>query len=172
MYNVRFAQHTDLDQLIKINQQLGNYGWPIEQFHSHFAMDTPTWIVENQLQQVCGFLVATFSSGEAKILNLTINEDLRGQGLGELLLHHVLLEAKKHEIWFSMLEVRVDNIAALKLYDNLGFKILCIRNEYYPHLANPDAYLMQLDLRTYGVKSLASIQQHGKIYLEPQLLAS
>lgn len=148
MYNIRFANNNDLEQLIKINFELGNYGWPVEQFYWHIENNTPIWVLEKE-SLICGFLVANFASDEVKILNLTITKTLQRQGLGQLLLQHVLFEAKSHQISFVMLEVRVDNCQALKLYNGLGFKALCIRDEYYTHLSNSDAYLMQLDLRKF-----------------------
>ena len=173
MYNIRFANTTDLPHLIYINHQLGNYGWPTEHFAQLLAMDTPMWVIETASLQICGFLVASFLSEDMKILNLTIDQNFQGQGIGQRLLQHVLLAAKDHGSWFAMLEVRVDNQKAIKLYNNLGFKTLCVRDEYYLHLPVQEAYLMQLDLRKLATKPLniLPINAMHKVS-DTQLLAS
>ena len=173
MYKIRAGTSLDIDQLIAINQQLNEYGWPDEQFYRIFEIGTPIWVAEDNCGQICGYIVATFLSEDVKIVNLTVAKDYRRQGVGRQLLQHVLFEAKKFDVWFAMLEVRVNNSNAIKLYQSLGFKILCIREEYYCHLPIQDAYLMQLDLRKFAGKVLPqAIPNLYNNYKTSQLLAS
>jgi ribosomal-protein-alanine N-acetyltransferase len=85
----------------------------------------------------------TCIADEAQLLDIYVEPELRRQGLAE----------KKLREWFAtlapgtkvILEVRVSNHPARKLYEKLGFKELYRRKEYY---SNPqeDALVMQLVL--------------------------
>lgn len=150
MCKIRPADINDLDCIISINQELENYGWPDGYFANLLANETPIWLAEDINGNVCGFIVVSFLSSDIKILNLTIARAFQKQGIGRQLLNHALQAAKQYGVWFAMLEVRINNSNAIKLYQNLGFKILCVREEYYTHLQIQDAYLMQLDLRKYA----------------------
>jgi len=84
---------------------------------------------------------------EAHLLNLSIAKAYQKQGLGRLLLEHMITIAKKHHAANMFLEVRPSNISAIALYENIGFNEMAIRRGYYPaHNGREDAVLMGLAL--------------------------
>jgi len=80
----------------------------------------------------------------AEILNLFVIEKYRGLGLGKKLVDEVINICIKENIEMLTLEVRVSNKYAVKMYENIGFKVGTIRKNYYEN--NEDALLMVLDL--------------------------
>ena len=80
----------------------------------------------------------------AEILNLFVTEEHRGQGIGKKLMDEVIKICNKEGINMLTLEVRFSNKYAIKMYEDIGFKVGTIRKKYYEN--NEDALLMVLDL--------------------------
>ena len=80
----------------------------------------------------------------AEILNLFVIEEYRGLSLGTKLVDEVIKVCHIENIDMLTLEVRVSNSHAIKMYENIGFKVGTIRKKYYEN--NEDALLMVLDL--------------------------
>ncbi|MEM8677264.1 MAG: ribosomal protein S18-alanine N-acetyltransferase [Cyanobacteria bacterium P01_G01_bin.67] len=68
---------------------------------------------------------------EAHITLLGIHPEYRRQGLGQLLLFSLLENAIARQLAWATLEVNVNNLAALSLYQKLGFQIAGRRKGYY-----------------------------------------
>jgi ribosomal-protein-alanine acetyltransferase len=96
------------------------------------------WSPEHYLQYRCtvaesngkaaGFLVTRQTApGESEILNLVVAKHCRRQGVAGRLLAEALKSAPGE--WF--LEVRKSNIAAILLYERMGFTMVSERPEYY-----------------------------------------
>ena len=64
-------------------------------------------------------------------MNIAVLPEMRGRGLGEELLRAMLEQGTKMGIIYWTLEVRVSNIAAIKLYEKVGFTSAGIRPGYY-----------------------------------------
>lgn len=71
------------------------------------------------------------ATGELEVYNIAVRADKRRQGLGKKLLATVLAAADSLEIRRAVLDVRESNLAAIKLYENLGFKLGGKRRNYY-----------------------------------------
>ena len=143
---IRKAEIEDLVQIIHINDQLNAKKWPHENFNEIFKYEQPFWVVANSAGVIAGFIIYSLWVDEVKIINLTVGELYRNQGLGSRLMWHAVTEARQHKVNFAMLNVRVDNHEAIHMYTKLGFKTLCIRPKYYYDTDHQDSYLMQLSL--------------------------
>lgn len=84
--------------------------------------------------------------GEAHILNISVDQNEQGQGIGRRMLEHLIDSARgKAETIF--LEVRPTNVGAIALYQNIGFNEIGIRKAYYPALnGREDAIMLALEL--------------------------
>ncbi len=81
---------------------------------------------------VAGYGILSTGAGEAHILNICIDPAHRGQGLGRLLLVHLLAAARSRGAERVFLEVRPSNPVAQQLYRSLGFVEIGRRPRYYP----------------------------------------
>ena len=78
-------------------------------------------------ERVAGFIVVReTTAGEREILNLAVHPAQRRQGIARAL---VDAELRASGVWF--LEVRESNMAALTLYQKLGFRASGRRPSYY-----------------------------------------
>lgn len=98
--------------------------------------------------QIIGYGVMSLGAGEAHILNLCVREEFRIVGFGRRLLEHMLERAAAAGISEAFLEVRPSNLAAIRLYQRLGFEQIGIRRGYYQAPdGREDAIVLKLDLR-------------------------
>ena len=93
--------------------------------------------------EIIGFLHTTILYENIDIENIVINPKYQKNGYATLLMDYMLSEVDEN-IEFITLEVRVDNNAALTLYENFGFEIINKRVGYYE---GKDAYLMGKKVR-------------------------
>ncbi len=94
-----------------------------------------------------GYAVMSLAAGEAQILNICIDPEKQGQGLGRRLLQHLIAEAGRREADTIFLEVRTSNLAAFALYDSAGFNEIGQRRGYYPAQGGrEDALVLALSL--------------------------
>jgi ribosomal-protein-alanine N-acetyltransferase len=81
----------------------------------------------------------------AQILTVGVLPNARRQGIGSLLVRALVARARERHADEVLLEVRVDNEAAKKLYASEGFADLGLRRGYYEH-GRVDALTMRLGL--------------------------
>ena len=81
--------------------------------------------------QIIGYGVMSLGAGEAHILNVCVRDEFRNLGFGRRLLEHLLERAAAAGVGEAFLEVRPSNLAAIRLYQRLGFEQIGIRRGYY-----------------------------------------
>jgi ribosomal-protein-alanine N-acetyltransferase len=81
--------------------------------------------------RIIGYGVMSLGAGEAHILNVCMADEYRNLGFGRRLLEHLLERAVASGVAEAFLEVRPSNLAAIRLYQRLGFEQIGIRRGYY-----------------------------------------
>jgi ribosomal-protein-alanine N-acetyltransferase len=90
---------------------------------------------------IVGFAGMWVLFDEAHVTTIGVSPQLRGKGLGELLLLDLVDEALRRNAEWLTLEVRVSNTPAQALYEKLGFTRQGVRRRYYSDNGE-DAYIM------------------------------
>ncbi|MFF8030499.1 MULTISPECIES: GNAT family N-acetyltransferase [unclassified Streptomyces] len=83
------------------------------------------------------------SDAVADVQTIAVTRDHWGTGLGSRLLTELLRAATAFDCAEVMLECRVDNVRAQKLYERFGFETIGVRRGYYQP-GNVDALVMRL----------------------------
>ncbi len=96
-------------------------------------------------KQVTGYGGLWNIMDEAHISTIAVHPDFRGRGWGEILLAGMVRRAITLKANYVVLEVRVSNVTAQKLYLKYGFQTVNTKQNYY-HSNNEDAYEMHLTL--------------------------
>jgi [ribosomal protein S18]-alanine N-acetyltransferase len=86
-----------------------------------------------------------FDGDVAQVMTIGVARDAQRRGLGTLLLEALVARARDHGASAVLLEVRVDNEAAIALYERHGFAVLTRRRRYYQP-EDVDAFTMRLML--------------------------
>lgn len=98
--------------------------------------------------EIIGYGIMSLGAGEAHVLNLCVQPQLRCRGLGRRMLEHLLDRAAASGMHEAFLEVRPSNTAAIRLYLSLGFEQVGIRRGYYQAVGGrEDAAVLKLSLR-------------------------
>jgi ribosomal-protein-alanine N-acetyltransferase len=132
--------------------------------YEHDMFGTEAWSRQSYLDELADtemryYLVAESGTGEvlgdgglmtigetAQILTVGVMPQYRRAGVGKLLVRGLTAEARRRRAIEVLLEVRVDNHGARRLYESENFKILGIRRGYYDH-GKVNAVTMRLDLQ-------------------------
>ena len=91
--------------------------------------------------RIVGFAGMWILYDEAHVTTIGVTPDLRGKGLGELLLVRLFEIASERNAEWVTLEVRVSNASAQALYHKYGFTQQGVRRRYYSDNGE-DAYIM------------------------------
>lgn len=95
------------------------------------------------------------SAAVGDIQTIAVARDHWGTGLGGILLTELLSAASDFECHEVMLECRVDNVRAQKLYERYGFEPIGFRRGYYQP-GNVDALVMRLTTEPDGSTAAGS----------------
>lgn len=79
-------------------------------------------------EKIVGFVIFDVIYEKCEIIDIFTEEEYRKQGIALSLIKEI---EKDFPVENITLEVREDNIAAIKLYEKLGFKKASIRKNYY-----------------------------------------
>ena len=85
----------------------------------------------SQPSDIAGYVGLWFQGNETHITEIAVREELRGNGIGELLLIGSVRVALERGSTVLTLEARVSNFIAQRLYEKYGFKEVGIRKNYY-----------------------------------------
>lgn len=140
----------DLSRVLVNERRAYPFPWSEQIFrdclHAHYSC----WVAEKSGEmagEMAGHAVLTVAAGESHILNVCVNPAMQGQGLGRLLVVHLLEVAKARQANTVFLEVRPSNKIAYTLYNSLGFNEVGHRRNYYPsNTGREDALIMALVL--------------------------
>ncbi len=95
---------------------------------------------------LAGFAVGkVYRDGEGSIVTIDVHPDFRKKGLGKSLLAKLEDKMRQKGAIFYVLQVAVNNKAAINLYEKDGYHIHSLLEDYYPDFSarnSKDAYLM------------------------------
>ena len=136
----------DLDEIMAIEPQIYPYPWTRGNFSDSLNSGYQACVLVEQ-EKIIAYALLMMVLDEAHLLNLSVAKSYQKQGLGRILLEHMLQIAKDHQAANMFLEVRQSNLSAIALYENIGFNEMAIRRAYYPAAnGREDAVLMGLAL--------------------------
>lgn len=136
----------DLDAVIRIERAAYPYPWTLGNFRDCLDSGYSCWVGEAD-GVIAGYYILIVAVGEGHVLNCCVSPPSQGLGFGHQLMRALLDNARRLGAEIVYLEVRPSNVAALRLYDGLGFRRLAVRRGYYPaDQGQEDAVVMCLDL--------------------------
>ena len=123
-----------IDQVLPIEQELfPPEPWSAGQFWSELGqVDTRHYVVAVDGAQVVGYAGLCDYPDEAFVQTMAVAPPYQGKGVGARLLEDLLAEASRRKQRRVLLEVRVDNEPAKRLYQRYGFTQESVRRGYYP----------------------------------------
>lgn len=134
---IRELKNTDIEQLTKL---LINYDKNIENhfnFSYYLSNDIYSQYVYVINDKIVGYVLITVIDTLVEIHLLYVDNLFRNQKFSTKLMDYI---NNKYSNFRFLLEVSINNYIAIKLYENMNFKIINIRKKYYNDI---DAYVME-----------------------------
>jgi [ribosomal protein S18]-alanine N-acetyltransferase len=107
--------------------------WSEQSFRDELGQvpDSRWYVVAERDAVLVGYAGIMFGVDQADILTLAVAPEHQDSGVGRALLDALLLEAAGRRVAEVLLEVRADNVPALRLYKSAGFEQIARRRGYY-----------------------------------------
>jgi ribosomal-protein-alanine N-acetyltransferase len=121
----------DLVYVAALEAQIHAAPWTLGNFRDALAAGYSARVGERDFR-IVAYGVLMFAPGEAQVLNLSVVQDARRQGIGRTLLRLFVDDARNLGARQIFLEVRTSNIPAIRLYESEGFLPVARRIDYYP----------------------------------------
>ena len=155
---VRFEPLTALwlDEVMQIEQQAYAHPWSRANFADSIQTGYQMQVLTSSMasgsdkQPILGYFIAMKGFEEVHLLNITVAPEHQGRGWARAMLEALAVWSRGQAADWLWLEVRASNARALKVYQDHGFKLVSVRQDYYP--AGPkangreDAIVMSLKL--------------------------
>jgi len=154
--NIRRCILEDLDSVIEINEKELPEDYPYY-FYKSILDDFPEsfLIAQNRNGELIGYIMWRVEKApsvnslkyvnKGHLVSIAVSKEYRKRGIAQALLSNSMIALKKYNIKQYVLEVRVSNYTAIKLYEKFNYKITVIKKNYYRDGEN--AYFMTLDVK-------------------------
>lgn len=129
----RILSENDLDSVLELERESFSTPWTREQYSLLLKAGACSLFGVEEAGAVVAYASVSMikAAGELEIYNIAVRSDKRRQGLGKELLSAIIRAAEGLGIKRAVLEVRESNVAAVALYEALGFQGIGKRRNYY-----------------------------------------
>lgn len=146
MQEIRIERMQPADALAaaSIEKELFGQPWSCEGFLSALASQDAFYLsvfLDGKLVGYCGFYQ---SFEEAEITNVAVAPSCQRRGIGMRMLEELIRCGGERGVERYILEVRISNGRAIRLYEKLGFAKAGVRRGFY-EMPKEDALIMCLD---------------------------
>ncbi len=144
---VKIMKQKYLAEVIVIENTVNQSSWTLEHFKYVLRTDHCAWVFCDTQNVIQGYAITKLLMDELHLLNICVKTQAQRQGLGRSILNHVVKYAKINSATTIILEVRISNRRAQRLYLQSGFNEMAIMDGYYPSQnSGEDAILMVMDM--------------------------
>ncbi len=141
---IRALEEKDVFQIWEMEKRCFTDPWTKEMFFDCLRYPYYYNLIAEEEGQVCGYCIFTVLFEDVEIANIAVDLPYRGKGIAKSLLEYAHAKAKSLGGETCFLEVRKNNVAALSLYEGLGYAEYGVRERYYSD--GEDARLMKKEL--------------------------
>jgi ribosomal-protein-alanine N-acetyltransferase len=132
----------DLPKVLKIEQDSFETPWTEDDFIRTLRIRNCIGMVAERNDHVEGYMVYELHKSRLHVLNLAVNESLRGCGCGTALIKKLQGKLSPDRRKRLMVEVRESNLDAQLFFKAMGFQAISVLKGFYDD-SSEDAYLMQ-----------------------------
>lgn len=141
---IRTVKYEDLKSIYLIERLSFERPYPSSYLETLAYLSPETFLVVSLNDCIVGYSASVLRGSEGHVISIAVHPNYRGIGIGKRLLIENIKRLKDLGAKKIILEVKIDNFQALRLYQKLGFKIVKTLKNYYWDGA--DAYSMTLNI--------------------------
>jgi [ribosomal protein S18]-alanine N-acetyltransferase len=146
MIEFRKLKLRDLNAIEEIEQTSYPTPWSRSMFAGELAKPSSICLgaIESEQEELVGYLIISRYVDAWHVMNIAVAPEYRRRGIARSLMERLFEVTARDARRGYTLEVRVSNEAAIRLYEELGFKTRGIRRGYYTD-NREDALIMWKD---------------------------
>ena len=142
---IRPMTNRDIPEVVSIENVSYSAPWSRREFYGELNFNRfAHYFVAETNQKIVGYIGSWFFKDFVHITNVAVHPDFRKKGIGTRLMNYIIDLAKGRKVKKVVLEVRISNGIAQKLYKNLGFRIEKIKKGYYPDNKEDALYMVKI----------------------------
>lgn len=122
-------QVSDLPEIMQIENLCFKTPWKLDYFETELSYSDSTCLTVRLDKKITGYIILRNFVDEIHIMNIAVHPTHQSQCIATKVLEYVFKNISKD--MSMLLEVRLSNIAAQKLYKKMGFTNLYTRKAYY-----------------------------------------
>jgi [ribosomal protein S18]-alanine N-acetyltransferase len=139
-----------LDRVLDIENAVYPHPWSRANFEDSIKTGYQMQVLTSGNSDILGYFIAMKGFEEVHLLNITVAESYQRQGWAKLMLDALAVWSRGQGAAWLWLEVRGSNERAQQVYKTQGFKLVSVRQDYYPKgpksNGREDAIVMSLKL--------------------------
>ncbi|MCQ5337519.1 MAG: ribosomal protein S18-alanine N-acetyltransferase [Candidatus Methanomethylicia archaeon] len=122
MIKIRKANINDLKEIYRIEKESFPDPYPYGLLKA-FLFHPGVYLVAIVEEKIIGYCIGIIRNGDiGHIISIAVDKNYRRRGIGTILLRNTINELMKLGARKIRIEVRESNIAAIKLYEKIGFR--------------------------------------------------
>ncbi|MCP3848972.1 MAG: ribosomal protein S18-alanine N-acetyltransferase [Gammaproteobacteria bacterium] len=121
----------DIEPVMAIEKEAYEFPWTVGIMSDCLKVGYHCYVYEVD-GVVRAYLIYSTVLDEVHLLNICIDKSFQNKGYGHFFLNWLIDQAREAGSKTLYLEVRASNLAAIHLYEKMGFNELGIRANYYP----------------------------------------
>ncbi len=159
---IRRATLDDLPAIMRIEVISFPTPWPREMFECDLVPSADRLYLVAEIDgELVGYTGMWLFASEAHIGTLAVDAPYRRRGIGEILMLTLLSQAARFGARYAVLEYRISNEPAARLYRKLGFQLVRIRPGYYTDTREDAVEVSISDLNSAArIQALADLAKH------------
>jgi ribosomal-protein-alanine N-acetyltransferase len=128
---VRRALESDIPVIQRLETEAFEFTWDEKTFLRELGRDNGVTVVTESDGEVMGAALLVWAETEVQLNSLVISSEYRGRGIARTLLGQMMAWCRSAGLEWFTLEVKWDNLPALRLYRHFGFVTTARRKGYY-----------------------------------------
>lgn len=155
---IRRAALEDLDQLVELEARVfDDEAWSRQALWFELSAPSRTYLVWEDQGAILGYGGYWPGERDAELMTIGVLPEARNRGIAGSLLAKLIAGADRRGLQRMNLEVRVDNRAAIHLYEDFGFSRTGLCKGYYQP-EGVDAWAMTRPLSSAGPGPVGSVR--------------
>ncbi len=164
-FTIRPMTQADVFEVAALEAETFSMPWSEKSLLETLCREEMLFLVARK-GRLLGYAGVCMSLDEGEITNVAVAVDARRHGVARRLLEELAARMAEAHIYRLVLEVRVSNTAAIRLYEGCGFAAAGVRRRFYERPVE-DAYVMCRELTgalegepavSYGKAGASSLQ--------------
>lgn len=128
---IRRMTAADIVSVAELEARVFSVPWSEQGFADTLYREDVLFFVAYEEEKLLGYAGVYCTADEGEITNIAVSPSARRHGVGHALMEALVNALADRQIDRIVLEVRVSNEAAIRLYEQMGFAVAGTRKNFY-----------------------------------------